>query len=322
MKIDQFISQLLYRYQCVTVPGFGAFLTEIRSAQLHQNTHSFYPPRKVVSFNAYLKNNDGLLANHIAQSEKIPYESATALIENQVNEWKNSLNELGKISIKNVGDITLNSENNLVFIPTEQTNYLTSSFGLSSFVSPAVKREVIKEIFNPEIESVDEIKALEEETPIVLLQEERNSSPFLKYAAVFVLGAGLLAGGYFGNNFYQNQIQQETLAVETKVQKQVEQEIQKATFIIANPLPSVSLSSANGKMPYHIVAGAFRQEENAVKMYDELVKLGYDAKRIPKNSHDLFPVLYGSYTSLIDAQAELDKIKSHNQEAWILIQEF
>jgi hypothetical protein len=66
MKIEQYISQLLYRHQCVTVPGFGAFLTEIQSAHLHENTNSFYPPKKVISFNSHLKNNDGLLANHIA----------------------------------------------------------------------------------------------------------------------------------------------------------------------------------------------------------------------------------------------------------------
>ena len=84
MKMDYYISQLLYRYQCVTVPGFGAFLTEIQSAQLHENSHSFYPPKKLVSFNAYLKNNDGLLANHIAQSEKMSYEVAVSVIENHL----------------------------------------------------------------------------------------------------------------------------------------------------------------------------------------------------------------------------------------------
>jgi CCDC81-like prokaryotic HU domain 1 len=69
MKIESYIAQLLYRYQCVTVPGFGAFLTEIQSAQLNVNSNSFYPPKKLVSFNSFLKNNDGLLANHIAQAE-------------------------------------------------------------------------------------------------------------------------------------------------------------------------------------------------------------------------------------------------------------
>ena len=74
MNIQPYIAQLLYRYQCVTVPGFGAFLTEIQSAQLTESSHSFFPPKKIISFNGQLQNNDGLLANHIAQAEKTSYE--------------------------------------------------------------------------------------------------------------------------------------------------------------------------------------------------------------------------------------------------------
>ena len=190
MKMDQYISQLLYRYQCVTVPGFGAFLTEIQSAQLHQDSHSFYPPKKLISFNAYLKNNDGLLANHIAQAEKMSYEVAVTIIENQVAAWKSKLNDFGAITIKNIGDLSLNTERNLVFVPSDQVNYLTSSFGLTTYVSPAVKREVYKE----------EIEVLEEKAPIAFTPEKRSLGNFLKYAAIFVLGAGLLgAVSFIGN---------------------------------------------------------------------------------------------------------------------------
>lgn len=313
MKIDQYISQLLYRYQCVTVPGFGAFLTEIQSAQLHESSHSFYPPKKLVSFNAYLKNNDGLLANHIAQAEKMSYEIAVTVIQNEVNSWKNKLQEQGSISLKNVGELTLNAEKSLVFVPADQVNYLTSSFGLSTFASPNIKREEYKK----------EVEVLEEKAPIAFTPEKRASGNFLKYAAVFVLGAGLLsAGGFFGNQYYQNKIQQETLAVQTKVQKQVDQKIQEATFFISNPLPTVTLNVVEGKMPYHVVAGAFMQEENATKMYDELIKLGYRAQKIRQNKHGLYPVIYGSFTSYTEAQTEMERIKkSHNPEAWVLIEE-
>ena len=313
MKLDQHISQLLYRYQCVTVPGFGAFLTEIQSAQLHEDSHSFYPPKKLVSFNAYLKNNDGLLANHISLSEKMTYEIAISVIENQVTTWKSILHEKGTISIKNLGVISLNSEKNLVFVPNDQVNYLTSSFGLNNYSSPAVKREEFKQ----------ELAVLEEEVPLELASEKQGSNTFLKYAAIFVLGAGLVGtGGFFGNHYYQVKIQEENLAVQTKVQQQVNQKIQEATFFIDNPLPAVLLTVADGKMPYHIVAGAFQQEENALKIYDELIKLGYPAKRIPKNKHGLFPVVYGSYSSYSEAQKEMQRIKkSHNPQAWMLIEE-
>ena len=313
MKIDIYISQLLYRYQCVTVPGFGAFLTDIQSAQLHKDSHSFYPPKKLVSFNAYLKNNDGLLANHIAQSEKMSYEVAVSLIENHVATWKSKLHDFGAIAIKNIGELALNAENNLVFTPYDQLNYLTTSFGLTSYVSPAIKREVYKQ----------EVEALEEKAPIAFTPEKRSANSFMKFAAIFVLGIGALGvGGYFGNVYYQNKIQEETLAVQTKVQKQVDQKIQEATFFITNPLPTVTLTVSEEKMPYHIVAGAFRLEKNANAIYNELLKLGYHAKRIAQNKHGLYPVVYGSFASFTEAQKEMLKIqKSHNPEAWLLIQE-
>ncbi len=310
MKMDLYISQLLYRYQCVIVPGFGAFLTEIQSAQLNEGLHSFYPPKKLVSFNSYLKNNDGLLANHLAQSEKISYDTAVSFIENQVLDWKSKLQDLGTINLKNVGDFSLNAEKNLVFTPSDSVNYLTESFGLTNYVSPAIKREVLQQV-------------LEEKDPIALVPEATNSNPFLKYAAIFVLSASLLgAGGVLGNNYYQQKIQEETLAVQTKVQKQVEQKIQEATFFISNPIPAVTLTVKDSKMPYHVVAGAFLNEENADIMFDELVHLGYPAKRIAKNQHGLYPVIYKSYSSYSEAQTEMQKIKkSHNPEAWLLIEE-
>ena len=312
MKMDLYISQLLYRYQCVTVPGFGAFLTEIQSAHLNESSHSFYPPKKLVSFNSYLKNNDGLLSNHLAQSEKISYDAAVSIIENQVVNWRSKLQELETITLKNIGEFSLNTEKSLVFTPFDSVNYLTESFGLTTYISPAIKREVLQQVAN-----------LKEDTEVVQLVPETRSNPFLKYAAIFVVSAGLLgAGGVLGNNYYQQKIQEETLAVQTKVQKQVEQKIQEATFVISNPIPAVTLTVNNAKTPYHIVAGAFLSEENADKMYDELIHLGYPAKRIQKNQHGLYPVIYKSYASYSEAQTEMQRIKkSHNPEAWVLIEE-
>lgn len=312
MKIDFYISQLLYRYQCVTVPGFGAFLTESQSAQLQDNSHSFFPPKKSVSFNGYIKNNDGLLANHISQSEKMSYEVAVSVIENQVASWKSKLHDFGAIALKNVGELSLNSENNLVFTPYEQLNYLTTSFGLTAYVSPAIKREVYKE----------EIEALEEKAPIAFTPEKRSSNSLMKYAAVFILGGGLLGtSGYFGNEFYQNKIQQETLAVQTKVQSQVDKKIQEATFFISNPLSSVTLSVKTAKN-YHVVAGVYQKEFYAKKLFADLEALGYKPQRLSPNKFGMFPVLYSSYSSYTEALEALSKVqKDHNPEAWLMIKE-
>ncbi|MEZ4793854.1 MAG: SPOR domain-containing protein, partial [Gelidibacter sp.] len=76
MHLENYISDLLYRYDCVTIPELGAFLTHRVSAKVHESTHAFYPPKKVLSFNEQLQHNDGLLSSYIAEFEKIPYEAA------------------------------------------------------------------------------------------------------------------------------------------------------------------------------------------------------------------------------------------------------
>jgi hypothetical protein len=311
MKIEHYISQLLYRYQCVTVPGFGAFLTEFQSAQLDENSHLFYPPKKMVSFNPFIKNNDGLLANHLAQAEKISYEIAVNIIQNEVSHWKTKIQEFGSFSVKNVGDFSLNSENNIVFVPIDQINYLTASFGLSSFVSPAVKREVYKE----------EVEQLEEKAPVIFTPEKRRNYSVLKYAAVFLLSAGIT--GTVGYKYYENKIAQETLIVETNVQKKVNQKIQEATFYISNPLPAVKLTVPSEKLPYSVVAGAFRIESNAEEQYQRLLELGFKkAKRLAPNMYGLFPVVYGSYSTYSEAHEAMKNIqKLDNKYAWLLIDE-
>lgn len=312
MKIELYIAQLLYRYQCVTVPGFGAFLTEIQSAQLNESSNSFSPPKKMISFNTHLKNNDGLLANHIALTEKTSYEYAVSAIQYEVFNWKKELQENGLFALKNIGDLCLNADNNLVFTPYDQTNYLSSSFGLSPFVSPLVKREIFEK----------ELEAIQEKMPIPLIPETRPANSYLKYAAIFVLGLGV--AGSVGYPMYQNQIASETILVETAVQKQVQNKIQQATFFIESPVPPVTLSvksNKEAKMPYHIMAGVYREEKNADKTLRILTRLGYDAKRIAPNKNGLFPVLYGSYTTFAEAEKAKKEIQEkHNPEAWILIE--
>jgi hypothetical protein len=315
MNIEPYIAQLLYRYQCVTVPGFGAFLTEIQSAQLIESSHSFFPPKKMISFNAHIKNNDGLLANHIAQAEKTSYEYAISAIQFEVFNWKKALQENGLFSIKNVGNFSLNADKNLIFTPYDQTNYLTNSFGLSAFVSPVVKRE----IFEQKIEALEQ--NIEENEVIEFIPERRRTSAYLKYAAIFVLGLGLT--GAIGYPVYQQQIANETIIVKQSVQKQVQNKIQEATFFIENPVPAVAvtLTVKEKKMSYHIMAGAFRDEKNAQKKLEELSSQGYKARRIPQNKYGLFPVLYGSYTTFAEAEKASQEIqKTENPDAWVLVE--
>ena len=309
MMIEKYISDLLYRYQCVTVPNFGAFISETVSARVNEESQTFFPPQKVIAFNANITNNDGLLANHIATNEKINYEKALDKIAMQVAIWNAKLITSDAIVLENIGTFTLNKESKIVFEAHQTTNYLTSAFGLSTFKQTEVKREVYKQ----------QVEALEEKAPIVFTPERKKNYSFVKYAAVVTL---FLAGGLYGaKTYYDNQIETQTILVQKQVQEKVQSKIQQATFFIDVPTTAVELPVKEEKLPYHLIAAAFRSEENANKALQMLKDQGFKAVKLEKNKYNLIPVAYGSYKTLEEAQEVKTKLhREENIEAWLLIE--
>jgi len=294
MQLDQYISDLLYRYECVILPGFGAFLTQYQSAQVHQTTNAFYPPKKRLSFNSQLTDSDGLLANYIAKSEVIPHEEASNRIQTYVRFLFDRLHKGEHVTFENIGSFDLNEDNNLQFEPSHHLNYLTSSFGLSSFTTPALAREVYKE----------QVTALEEKAPIAITPERRNNG-WIKYAAAgVILFAALGLGGF---NYVKN-VENHNFAAQQEASEKVDAKIQEATFVLENPLPAIRLKLAKPQGNYHVVAGAFSAEANADKCVSQLKAKGYKARRVG----------YGSFTTGSEALIFLRKVrKDDNKSAWM-----
>lgn len=306
MQLEQYISDLLYRYECVILPEFGAFLTQYQSAQVHATTHAFYPPKKKLSFNSQLVDNDGLLANYIAQAEMIPHEDANAKIASFVRKLWDGLHQGVTQELKNVGSFALSADNHVQFEPSYHLNYLTSSFGLTSFTTPAVAREVYKE----------QVVALEAKAPIAITPERRNRN-WLKYAAIALIGLSIAGAGGFK---YVKDVEAHNLASQEEAKELLDTKIQEATFIIDNPLPAITLDLIKPQGNYHVIAGAFRMEENAAKRVNQLKAKGYKARQIGANKFGLHQVVYNSYVDSQEALQELRKIrKEDNKEAWLLV---
>ena len=134
----------------------------------------------------------------------------------------------------------------------------------------------------------------------------------------------LTIGGAGFKVYNDKHIAEETLLVENAVQEKVNNRIQQATFFIDNPLPAVKLplKEDNKAYPYHVVAGAYRSEANAVKAMNELTVKGFKARKLDKNKFGLYPVLYGSFATYAEAHQKMRDIhKTENREAWLLVKE-
>ncbi|MDT0558105.1 SPOR domain-containing protein [Ichthyenterobacterium sp. W332] len=308
MQLDTYISDLLYRYDCVTIPNFGAFLTQRVSAKINAENHTFFPPKKIVSFNEQLQHNDGLLANYIADVEKIPFERAKRNIEKHVKSVKAYLIQGETVSYNNIGELILNSEGKTVFEPFYNVNYLTNSFGLSQFEKASVAREDYKVI----------AETVEEAIPITITHEKRKARPYLKYAAVGLIA--LTLGGLGFTSYYNSTIEVHNQIAQEDANDQLDAKVQEATFIIDNPLPAATFKVNKQSGNYHIVAGAFRIEANSNKKVNQLQELGYKARKIGANRYGLHQVVYASFETRLEAQQALRNIRrTHNSDAWLLV---
>ena len=308
MSLAQHISDLLYRYDCVIVRDFGAFYTERKSAQIYNPV--FHAPTKAISFNEQVQHNDGLLVTHIAKIKQLTYDEALKNVQQDVRELKETLENGAVITFENIGNILLNNDLNVTFSPSENVNYLTDSFGLTSFVSQEVKREVL----------VEQVYNLEEQTPeLTVTPEKRKTRPYLKYAAAFLVLIG--GAGFVADTINKNNIAQANTAIETQAQEAV---IQEASFQIGT-MPAMTLelpteTTSSGR--YHIVAGAFRFEENADKKMELLRAANYNPSRIGTNKYGLHQVVYLSTDDAQEALNTLREIRAtDNESAWLLVKD-
>ncbi|WP_422082678.1 SPOR domain-containing protein [Ulvibacterium sp.] len=313
MALEHYITELLYRYNCVVIPGFGAFLTQTKSSVLDTDTHTFHPPTKMLSFNEQLTSNDGLLVSYISKAEKTSYELMSQKVGRISEEWKTGLRNNEKLELPHIGELWLNESGRIQFQPSQQINYLTSSFGFSSFPSSPVLREDLKE----------RVVVLEEKVPFAFTPEKRKEysfRPYLKYAAVFLLA---LATGLTGFRSYQEARNQEQLARE-EAQQQVSKRIQEATFFGNRPmeLPTFTLDVIAKKGlrrgTHHVIAGAFRVRSNADKKIQQLNQLGFEASYLGTNDFGLHMVAYSSHDDPKEALNALKHVRrTHSGDAWL-----
>ncbi len=306
MNLANYISDLLYRYECVIVPKFGGFVTNNKSARIVASNNTLHPPYKQITFNSHLTNNDGLLANYIASVDNISYDCALNYIQFEIDAWKEKVKNQ-ELTLNGLGEFNLiNSK--LHFEPQEKVNYLTSSFGLTHVVRSEIERE-------------STVKADKIIAPKVIPLAEKKAPNYLKYAAVLVIGLSVIG---FAGKYYQNNIQEKQLVEAQKQQDLMEEKIENATFMIAKPLPTLNLEvSSRSKKSFHVIAGAFRFSENANRKVNQLLQEGYDARILGVNKWNLTIVSYGSFSNRDEAIENLSQIKKNvAKDSWLLIQDF
>ena len=298
MQLSKFISELLLEHDCVTVPGLGSFLGNFKSAHYDLENEKFYPPSKQISFNSQIKANDGLLAKFISEKSGLNYDDSLKEIHQEV--LKITLNlKKESVLLKDIGELNLNKEENIVFNPLQTKNFLKDSFGLS----PIFIKELTQE------------KSLNEKE-IVLKPKVRSikRSKFYQTAAVWaclIFGASSI---YYNVN---NDLLEQKLAYEQDLRQESFSKVQKAVFDLGS-LPSLTINVKRQASQFYVIAGAFRITKNAENLVSSLKTKGYDSRILPLNEKGLTPVAFEGFSQRKAAVTSLREIQAkENKNAWI-----
>lgn len=304
MRLENYISDLLFKNDCVIVPDFGAFLTRYQSATLQSDAHTLYPPKKGVGFNRLLVENDGLLEQYLTKKITSDTQKSKIFLQTEVSIWHRQLIENKFLSLNGLGDFKVTSDGKWQFFPDAEVNFLPASYGLFPLAA------------RPVLQSEKGVKRITPATQPV----QKPFPAFYKYAAVAVVALGV--SGFWGYDYYTHQIEQQNFVTRKKAEKLLDKKIQQATFEIAPETRSVALQIETPKFPYHVVAGAFRIEENAHKKVQELLQKGYKSRLLGPNRYGLHQVAFQSFTNRTDALVFLKEIRTQVfPEAWMLIEE-
>lgn len=313
LKIDQHISDLLYRYDCVIVPDFGGFVANYQPAKINSHTHTFTPPGKKLSFNRNLNSNDGLLANHLIDRYGVSYEDAMRSIGDCVKEYQIELNSGKRVLIENVGVLYLDENKNILFEPLSTVNYLSDAFGLEKFhVSPAKEEQKVVAI-----RKVSKIRihpgriAAAIALPLFFIGSAMifQSKSEGKYGQIQLSNLGFNKAARSYEIRKESQLPSENLEAD-KIFSMLIAEADERSFIHNEVKPE------NEK--WFVVGGCFSERSNARSFIKKLQAKGYPAKQID-HYKKLNAVAYKGFSNESDARDFLVMVKEkENASAWLL----
>ena len=331
MDLIKEIEKLLYFHECVTVPNFGSFLVSKTKAKIDFKRGKFISPKRKVSFNALIKQNDGILAKYISSNQNVSYKYALEEIDEKIKIWFQKI-KIDTLIFKNIGEFYLNTENKICFQSYNTENFSHNFYGLEDFNRLPLNESELKIITNKEKNTKNIIMDNDKNENLAFEPESKVSAKKGKFKIVAIITSLIVLsvlGYYFGNEYVQN----ERIRSTEIAQKKIKNNVQKATFDIGS-ISSLELNvKANIETVeddtvlveqgdfYSVIAGSFRDERNADKLLNKLKSEGFDASYAKNSPSGLFRVAYGRLKTKREAYQLLNFVKfTLELDAWYLVE--
>jgi len=350
VEIGKYIHELLLENDLVIIPGFGAFVTNYKPAEINRETNEMKPPSKEVTFNRQIRNNDGLLVGSVAGGEAVSHFDALKLIEKERENIIYKLDKGEKVTIAETGELFVDEKNEVRFTPFDDENMLLDSYGLETV---ALEKEAKKEEETPVVvatnkpendgEKEEEVTEPEKEIiPPVVEPAKNEEKPEEKEEKK-------RRGGYwflliliplFFVGFFLYKQQAEKKPQQPKQKKSEELVIKKAPVVVTpdtvvvdsttQAVQDTLISKEKEDLPveqkidnqarFYLVGGSFKAEKNAKNYLIELKKRGFEPFILGKRGN-FYIVGIGKYNTEKEALQAKRKFTDENPKSGVWVME-
>jgi len=326
MKTDIITSirGLLFRHDCVVIPGFGGFICNYVPATIDKSAGMFYPPARRVSFNRNLSNNDGLLVGEVSSLEGVNYGEARAIVEQFASDMKKRLSRGETISFELIGNFRTNSEGNIQFEPDNSVNYNAGSYGMEPFrFEPVAGYDVRKKV----------MRVRGEIAPSRIPLRKHLIRAAVAIPVLIALVAVPLKTDIFGtrhneaslNPLSSAELENNRQAIDaqtiTIINEPVKDNIvSEATPAITEPETSPVIPVSVEPEPqaaFLLIAGSFQSESNARTMEKKLIELGYTPELFA-GPDGYTRVSAKGFPDISTANSEKQKLAASVEGVWVL----
>ena len=338
------IAALLYDHETVIVPGLGAFLRHAEGAKANVITNQFERPSSTLGFDPQQREENDLLVRYLVNHEGLSEEEAKQQLALFVSDCFAKLRSGGTMEIPEVGTLSFDGNQELVFEAVDASNFNGDAFGLSDLNPKPVYGSERQEDWKEQVKR--QIKDQNTPMTVELLREEGDKHKERHGGWIWWLLLLLAAAGVALWYFKFRPVTSEpvptkpfgTIVVKPKPVPMISDTIAIISDTLKNPSDTLEMpdtlaiptdpvilpkSAMEVIVPpdtakVFIVGGCFSVEQNALNMAATAREQGC-ADAFVMRRGTMFYVCYGHFPTMEDAKAALGTVlENYNKKAWIL----
>ena len=237
------------------------------------------------------------------------------------------------MNIPEVGELSLNGDQELVFSPVESNNFNGDAFGLED-LQPTPIHTGNQSNWKEQVSQ--QIKDLNTPMTVDIKHDDDHHGKWWIWLLLLLLIAGGVALWYFYFRSVEPEPEPKPIVPTVVVEKDTLETTQDTVEVIKDtleifldtieaplvdtveePLPPVEVVVPPAEKKVFIIGGCFSVELNAAKMADEEKEKGFADVFVMKRG-GMFYVCYGQYATTQEAKADLPRVWQTCPKAWIL----